>query len=88
MIKSTDIRLKDSKAIPALDVQQLVFNVIGFFKDMLIRNRELKDFIFSKLYRLYQVVTMQIKAEHPITDLINTYLSESLILRDHVQYWI
>jgi dGTPase len=31
---------------------------------------------------------MQVKAEHIITDLFNTYLSEPLILPDHIQQWI
>ena len=55
---------------------------------MFHRNRELKDFLFSKLYRHYRVVRMQVKAEHIITDLFNTYLSEPLILPDHIQQWI
>lgn len=88
MIQSTDTRLKESKANSALDIQKLSYNVIGYGDDMLFRNRELKDFLFSKLYRHYRVVRTQVKAEHIITDLFTSYLSEPLILPDHIQQFI
>jgi dGTPase len=88
MIQSTDTRLKESKANSALDIQKLSYNVIGYGDDMLLRNRELKDFLFSKLYRHYRVVRMQVKAEPILTDLFTSYLSEPLILPDHIQQFI
>ncbi len=88
MIQSTDVRIKDSKVHSALDIQKLKYNVIGYSDDMLRRNRELKDFLFNKLYRHYRVVRMQVKAERLITDLFNSYLYEPLILPDHVQQLI
>ena len=88
MIHSTDARLKTSGARSALDIQKMSFNVIGYSEDMQRRNRELKDFLFSKLYRHYRVVRMQVKAEHIITDLFNSYRNEPLILPDHVQKFI
>jgi dGTPase len=51
-------------------------------------NRELKDFLFSKLYRHYRVVRMQVKAAMIVTDLFAAYLAEPLILPEHVQKWI
>jgi dGTPase len=49
------------------------------------RNRELKDFLYSKLYRHYRVVRMQVKAERIISDLFAAYCSEASILPDHVR---
>jgi dGTPase len=88
MIQSTDARLKESKSNSALDIQKLSYNVIGYDDDMLLRNRELKDFLFSKLYRHYRVVRMQVKVEHIITDLFTAYLSKPVILPDHIQQFI
>jgi dGTPase len=88
MIQSTDTRLIESKANSALDIQKLSYNVIGYGADMLLRNRELKDFLFRKLYRHYRVVRMQVKAEHIITDLFTSYFSEPLIQPDHIQQFI
>jgi dGTPase len=88
IIQATNIRLKESGARSALDIQKLTYNIIGYSEDTQHRNRELKDFLFSKLYRHYRVVRMQVKAEHIVTDLFTAYLAEPLILPDHVQQWI
>ena len=88
MILATDARLKSSGAKSAYDIQKLTYNVIGYSEDMQYRNRELKDFLFSRLYRHYRVMRMQVKAEHILTDLFNAYKTEPLILPDHVQQWI
>jgi dGTPase len=88
MIQATDARLKESGARSPLDIQKLAFNVIGYSEDMQRRNRELKDFLYSRLYRHYRVVRMQVKAENIITNLFNAYHEEPLTLPDHVQVWI
>jgi dGTPase len=80
MVEATDKRLKESKAKSALDLQKLKYNVIGYSEEMQRRNRELKDFLYKKLYRHYRVVRMQVKAERLITDLFNAYHAESLML--------
>lgn len=88
MIHATDTRLKESGVKSALDIQRLTYNIIGYREDVQRRNRELKDFLFTKLYRHYRVVRMQVKAEHIVADLFTAYLAEPLILPDHVQQWI
>jgi dGTPase len=88
MLQTTDTRLKESGARSALEIQQLSHNVIGYSEDTQRRNRELKDFLYTSLYRHYRVMRMQVKAEHIITDLFNSYHAEPLILPDHVQEWI
>ncbi len=88
IVQATDARLKESGAKSPLDIQKLKHNVIGYGEDMQRRNRELKDFLYSRLYRHYRVVRMQVKAEHIVTDLFNAYCNEPAILPDHVQAWI
>jgi dGTPase len=88
MVHATDSRLKESGVKSALEIQKLTYNLIGYSEDMQRRNRELKDFLYAKLYRHYRVVRMQVKAEHIITDLFNAYHLEPAILPDHVQQWI
>jgi dGTPase len=88
MIQSTDTRLQESEVNSALDIQNFSYIIIGYGEDMNLLNRELKDFLFNKLYQHYRVVRMQVKAEHIISDLFNTYLSEPLILPDHIQQFI
>jgi dGTPase len=88
MLTATDIRLKESKVKSTLDIQKLKHNVIGYSEDMHRRNRELKDFLYKKLYRHYRVVRMSVRAERLISDLFNGYKAEPAILPDHVQRFI
>jgi dGTPase len=85
LVKATDGRLKESGAKTAEDIQKLAYNLIGYSEDMQRRNREMKDFLYNKLYRHYRVVRMQVKAERILTDLFNAYHAEPSILPDHVQ---
>ncbi|MGZ6317570.1 MAG: deoxyguanosinetriphosphate triphosphohydrolase, partial [Anaerolineales bacterium] len=52
------------------------------------RNRELKDFLYKKLYSHYRVVRMAVKAERVITDLFKAYQSEPAILPDNLHNFV
>ena len=88
LVTATDARLKESGAKSALDIQKLSYNVIGFSEEMSRRNRELKDFLYSKMYRHYRVVRMQVKAEQIIEDIFNAYREEPSTLPDQFQAFI
>jgi dGTPase len=88
LITSTDTRLKDCKAQSPLDIQKLSYNVIGFSEEMSRRNRELKDFLYNKMYRHYRVVRMQTKAERIIEDIFAAYQGEPATLPDQFQAFI
>ena len=85
LVHTTHSRLRDSNVRSVEELQRLPYNVIAFSEDMHRRNRQLKDFLYAKLYRHYRVVRMQVKAERIITNLFNAYLSEPSILPTHVQ---
>ena len=88
MVEATDLRLKDHAARTPLDIQKLKTNVIGYSEDMQHRNRELKDFLYKKMYSHYRVIRMGVKAERVITDLFNAYRTEPAMLPDSVQKFI
>ncbi|MCC6500212.1 MAG: deoxyguanosinetriphosphate triphosphohydrolase [Anaerolineales bacterium] len=88
MVEATDKRLNESKAKSALDLQKLKHNVVGYSEDVQRRNRELKDFLYKKLYRHYRVVRMQVKAERLISEIFHAYRAEPLMLPDNVQWLI
>jgi dGTPase len=85
LVHSTHQRLRDSNVKSVEELQRLPYNVIGFSEDMHRRNRQLKDFLYTKLYRHYRVVRMSVKAERIINDLFNAYCTEPSILPNHVQ---
>jgi len=65
-------------------VQKLPFNVVVFSEDMIRRNRKLKDFLYSNLYRNYRVQRMAVKADRILSELFALYLDEPAILPKHV----
>ena len=88
LVTTTDSHLKESNAQSALDVQKLSYNVIGFSEEMSRRNRELKDFLYNKMYRHYRVVRMQVKAERIIEEIFDAYRDEPSTLPGQFQAFI
>jgi dGTPase len=88
LVGATDARVRQSGAASPLDIQKLATNVVGYSEGMAEQNRELKKFLYTKLYRHFRVVRMQVKAEHLLTDLFEAFHTEPLTLPDHVQQWI
>ncbi|GAP14406.1 deoxyguanosinetriphosphate triphosphohydrolase, putative [Longilinea arvoryzae] len=84
-VKSTDLRLRENSIRSAEDVQRLPYNIVGFSDEMRQRNRELKDFLYTKLYRHYRVVRMAVKAERTLSEIFNAYLNDPNTLPPHVQ---
>ena len=85
---ATDTRLKEGNVQSPLDIQKLSYNVIGFSEEMNRRNRELKDFLYKKMYRHYRVVRMQVKAEQVVEKIFNAYHEEPSTLPEQFQAFI
>jgi dGTPase len=85
LVSVTDQALRRSGVRSPEELQRLPYNVVGFSEDMHRRNRQLKDFLYTNLYRHYRVVRMAVKAEQIITELFNAYRSEPTTLPKHVQ---
>jgi dGTPase len=84
LLSATDARLRQSRVNSPRDIQKLKNNVIGYSEDVQRRNRDLKDFLYSRLYRHHRVVRMQVKAERIISELTTAYRAEPLMLPAHV----
>ena len=85
MIEATDLRLRATNVRSALDIQKLNYNIVSFSDEMARRNRELKDFLYKKLYRHYRVIRMQVKAENIINQIFESYTNEPSMLPDQFQ---
>jgi dGTPase len=84
VLSNTDSLLKNHSIRSVEDVQKLAFNIVGFSEDMHRRNRSLKDFLFTNLYRHYRVQRMSFKADQILTKLFSTYIDEPTILPKHI----
>jgi len=85
LLQSTDQWLRQSGVNSVDELQRLPYNVVNFSEDMHRRNRELKDFLYTDLYRHHRVVRMAVKAERILTDLFQAYQAEPTILPKHIQ---
>jgi dGTPase len=85
MLESTTQKIRASGAQSARDIQELDYNVASFSEDMHRRNRELKDFLYTNLYRHPRVYRMQDKAERLISDIFKAYQREPAMLPRHYQ---
>ena len=84
VLSNTDSLLKNHSIRSVEDVQKLAFNIVGFSENMHRRNRSLKDFLFTNLYRHYRVQRMSFKADQILTKLFSTYIDEPTILPKHI----
>ena len=85
IIHATHQRLLESQVKSVEELQRLAYNVIGYGEDMHRRNRELKDFLYTHLYRHHRVVRMSMKAERIIGELFFAYQREPEMLPHHIQ---
>ncbi len=85
LVYQTNQRLRESNIRSVEELQSLPYQVVGFSEDLHRNNRQLKDFLFTNLYRHYRVVRMAVKAERILTDLFTAYTSEPNILPHHIQ---
>ncbi|NLG72242.1 MAG: deoxyguanosinetriphosphate triphosphohydrolase [Chloroflexi bacterium] len=88
LVYTTDQRLRESNVKSVEELQRLPYNVIGFSEDMHRRNRQLKDFLYTHLYRHHRVMRMAVKAERILQDLFNAYRAEPSMLPRHIQEMI
>lgn len=85
LITTTHQNILDNQVKSKIDVQRLDHNLVSYSEDVHRRNRELKDFLYSNLYRHYKILRMNAKAEGIISGLYRFYVSESAMLPPHIQ---
>jgi dGTPase len=76
VIQQTHRNLDDAAVDSVEAVQRLDCNVIGTSEEAGARTRQLKDFLYQRLYCHHRVIRMQTKAERVITELFNAYVAE------------
>jgi dGTPase len=85
LLDATQIRLEQSGANSVEALQLLPYNVVGFSESLARLNRELKDFLFTNMYKHYRVFRMQVKAERFLEDLFDAYTRNPETLPHEVQ---
>lgn len=74
VIRTTVANLTELGIRSVEDVIRQPSNVVRYSEEQLVRNRELKDFLFANMYRHYRIMRMQARAEHFIQHLFRAYV--------------
>jgi dGTPase len=77
LIGETTRRIKLTKIRTPEDVRKVKNNIISFSDNTKRLNRELKQFLFDKMYRHYRMIRMADKAKRIIHELFDVYLENS-----------
>jgi dGTPase len=85
LVVTTLKSLRDANVGSVEDVRRAGRRLVGYSPDMARRVKELKDFLFTNMYRHYRVVRMGDKAGRILRDLFLSYVGEPLQLPPHYQ---
>lgn len=85
VIRATGAMLDRHELNSADDLQSLPYSVVVHSDEINAINAELKQFLYTELYRHHRVVRMAVKAERFVTQLFQTYVTEPAQLPPTVQ---
>ncbi len=85
LVATTSAKLKQSNIRTLEDVRRQPLNLASFSPQMLELNRQLKKFLYNKLYRHHKVERMRVKAERFLTLLFENYLENPSLLPEKYQ---
>jgi dGTPase len=80
VVSFTGEQLQREKIETLDSVRRHPVRLVGFSPEILRRNRELKRFLFHRLYRHYKVERMRVKAERLLTQLFESYHANPTLL--------
>jgi dGTPase len=85
VIRAIARRLEEWGIESPQDVRSAPHNLVGFSPQMQRKNRDLKDFLFDRLYHHHRVIRMQVKAQRLIQRLFEAYVAEPRQLPQDIQ---
>jgi dGTPase len=88
VIEATTARIRASDSQSSLDIQKLEHNVIGYSDKMSGPNKELKDFLYTNMYKHPRVVRMAEKADRVLSELFAAFVKTPAMLPREFQQFI
>jgi len=80
LVEATEVAIRDAGVESLPDVRQAGGRLVQRSREMGVWNRELKDFLFARLYRHPKVEAMRFKAERFLSELFTAYVSNPGLL--------
>lgn len=84
LLEETVKRIEELKVADLDDVRRCGRRIVGFSKEMGVKNEQLKAFLLANLYRHFRVVRMGEKARRIIEELFNTYIKKPEQMPPHI----
>ncbi len=85
LVATTSAQLQNHAIVNLDDVRNHTGKLVAFSREMKECNKELKSFLFKKLYRHHKVERMRVKAERFLTLLFENYMDNPLLLPEKHQ---
>jgi dGTPase len=85
VVRQTAENLAAYEVDTPLSLQQLPVNVVKYSAEFGKDIRQLKDFLYQRMYRHYRLMRMQTKAENFLSEVFEAYLKEPRMLPEHTQ---
>ena len=63
-------------------------NLVSYSAEFAVKVRQLKQFLYQRMYRHYRLMRMQTKAERFISEMFHAYLKEPQMLPANTQKWL
>ena len=80
LVETTRSRLNEANVTTLNDVRNHPVSLVSFSQETARKNRQLKRFLYQRLYRHYKVERMRIKAERFLTSLFESYVDNPTLL--------
>ncbi len=80
LVETTRSRLNEANVTTLNDVRNHPVSLVSFSQETARKNRQLKRFLYQRLYRHYKVERMRIKAERFLTSLFESYFDNPTLL--------
>ncbi len=76
VLQTTMANIKSLQAKSPDDIQNHRENVVAHSRELQVRNRALKDFLYQNMYHHYRIMRMSMRAEHFISEIFHSFVSE------------
>ena len=85
LVSETTKNLQDNDIRSMEDVLNFETNLVSFSAEMMVMNKQLKKFLYQRLYRHPKVERMRVKAERFLSILFDNYMSYPTLLPEKYQ---
>lgn len=85
IVDTTLMRIQNNRIESVADLVGMPYNIVGNSEEWIKMNRDLKDFLYTNLYKHYRVMRMSAKADMILSRLFDIFLERPYLMPTHIQ---